>query len=221
MFDIHIPKKRIIALDADGVLLNYNRAAFHVWTRAFGQEPTVKDPNAYHFRNAYNIDLTDPEINSQYYRTFAKTGWRSMEALPHALEGCQMLKDMGYELHVVSSMPGAFQAQRHANLLDLGMPIESVTATGRAKGGGNPKLEALLAMAPVAFVDDLLSNFEGVHDKMHCALLHWDSVDNPNEAHEYRMKASSHPNMVDFAQYWAEHALHQTPANAESTPSLG
>lgn len=218
VFEIHIPKKRIIALDADGVLLNYNRAAYHVWTRAFGEEPAVKDPGAYHFRNAYEIDLSDPAVSSQYYRMFAKTGWSSMEALPHAVEGCLMLKDMGYELHVVSSMPNAFEKQRHSNLLDLGMPIVSVTATGRGKGGGNPKMEALLAMEPVAFVDDLLSNFEGVHHKMHCALLHWDSVDNPNEAHEHGMKASTHPDMMHFAQYWEQHALHQTPKAESFSP---
>lgn len=219
MFDIHVPKKRIIALDADGVLLDYNKTAARVWERAFGVYPAMRDPKAYHFRNVYAMDLVDDGMRAKYYATFARIGWRNMPAMPGAVEACQRLHDMGYELQVVSSMPTAFAAQRRDNLRDLGMPIAGVTATGRAKGGGNPKMAALLDFMPVAFVDDLLCNFEGVHDKMHCALIHWDSVDNPNEAHEHVLKASTHTDMLDFADYWEKHPLHKTNADASWSES--
>ena len=39
--------KPIIALDADGVLLDYNRAYAGAWERAFGQRPAEADPHAY------------------------------------------------------------------------------------------------------------------------------------------------------------------------------
>ena len=50
MFDIIIPERRIIALDADGVLLDYNKAAAAVWHSAFGAVPAVRDPKAYLYR---------------------------------------------------------------------------------------------------------------------------------------------------------------------------
>ena len=209
MFDIYVPQKRIIALDADGVLLDYNKAAASVWTNAFGAAPELKDPEAYHFRNVYAMDLRDKTIKDKYYETFSRIGWSDMLAMPGAVEACQMLHSMGYELHVVSSMPMAFAAQRYENLLRLGMPISSVIATGRTEGTDNPKRAKLLELAPVAFVDDLLSNFEGVSDAMHCAfVLHWDSMDNPNRGTKPLLAASSHASVLDFATYWMAHSLH-------------
>lgn len=216
MVDIVIPRKRIIALDADGVLLDYNKAAASVWERAFGVYPAFRDSKAYHFRNVYAMDLVDADVKSKYYATFARIGWRNMLAMPGAVEACQLLHDMGYELQVVSSMPEAFANQRMENLMDLGMPIASVTATGRLKGTANPKLGALLGFMPLAFVDDLLCNFEGVGDKMHCALIQGDSVDNPNKAYEHVFKSSMHTGLLDFAQYWETHPLHR-PDNAKNT----
>lgn len=205
MPEILIPKRRIIALDADGVLLDYNKAAANAWHAAFGVFPSVLDAKAYHFRNVYAMDLTDESVKAQYKAEFSKKAWRTMPALPGAIEGCQMLHEMGYELHVVSAMPEDYAQARRDNLRDLGMPIASVTATGAREDASNPKLQTLLRLQPIAFVDDLLLNFEGVHHAMHCALLHWDSVDNPNESHHHALKASSHASMVEFAQYWAEY----------------
>ena len=39
--------KPIIALDADGVLLNYHVAYRNAWYKAFNQLPALKDSNAY------------------------------------------------------------------------------------------------------------------------------------------------------------------------------
>ena len=40
-------KKGIIALDADGVLLDYGLAYAGAWQKAFGQIPRERDPLAY------------------------------------------------------------------------------------------------------------------------------------------------------------------------------
>lgn len=222
MFDIYVPQKRIIALDADGVLLDYNKAAANVWKNSFGAFPELKDPEAYHFRNVYAMDLTDKAIKDKYYETFSRMGWSDMPAMPGAVEACRMLHGMGYELHVVSSMPVAFASQRYENLLRLGMPISSVTATGRIEGTDNPKRAKLLELSPIAFVDDLLSNFGGVSDAMHCAfVLHWDSVDNPNRGHKPFLAASSHTSVLDFAMYWGAHFLHTQRTGTGSQEESG
>ena len=40
-------KRPLIALDADGVLLDYSTAYAKAWERAFGWHPTERDPSAY------------------------------------------------------------------------------------------------------------------------------------------------------------------------------
>ncbi|WP_211454345.1 hypothetical protein [Collimonas antrihumi] len=42
-----LKKKETIALDADGVLLNFHEAYRLAWQRAFGILPAVRDPEAY------------------------------------------------------------------------------------------------------------------------------------------------------------------------------
>ena len=38
---------KIIAIDADGVLLDYNLAYASAWERVFGERPVLKQPDAY------------------------------------------------------------------------------------------------------------------------------------------------------------------------------
>jgi hypothetical protein len=44
-------KKPIIALDCDGVLLDYHAAYAQIYKQTFGKELTVVSPNAYRVRN--------------------------------------------------------------------------------------------------------------------------------------------------------------------------
>jgi phosphoglycolate phosphatase-like HAD superfamily hydrolase len=44
-------KKPIIALDCDGVLLDYHAAYAQIYQQTFGKELTVVSPNAYRVRN--------------------------------------------------------------------------------------------------------------------------------------------------------------------------
>ena len=194
---------KIIALDADGVLLDYNKAAAAVWEETFGLKPPVKNPVSYHIQNMYELELDNVRIRELYYGMFDKIGWWSMPPMPNAVEGCQLLADAGYSLHVVSSMPVQFQEHRVENFKKLGIPITSVTATGMSKDKQhNPKTSKLLELQPVAFVDDLIDNFRGVEHLTHCALLEWNTHDCPNIGKSFRSVSSTHPDMLHFARYW-------------------
>lgn len=48
--------KSIIALDADGVLLDYNLAYAGAWARAFGAYPAQKDPLAYWAMDRWQVE---------------------------------------------------------------------------------------------------------------------------------------------------------------------
>lgn len=192
-----------LALDADGVLLDYNKTAARVWEREFNVKLVPKDLGAYHFKNQYHgIDMEAPGHRERFRARFAREGWNSMDALPGVQEACELLVEHGFELHVVTSMPLEYEALRFENLKNLGLPITSVTGTG-SHPYLNPKAQALAKLAPVAFVDDLLKNFQNV-DGVHLAYLHWDAHDSPN-LHQPHLKSlihSEHMDLLSFAQYW-------------------
>ena len=51
----------LIALDADGVLLDYSLAYAHLWERAFGYFPKELDKNAYWPLDRWEVEALDGE----------------------------------------------------------------------------------------------------------------------------------------------------------------
>lgn len=194
-------KKPLIALDCDGVILDYNKAYAQVWAHVTGAHPKVLRQGAYHATNEYAMEFVSDDHKSQFFDAFDIKGWLDMPALPGAVEACQMLDAAGFELVVVSSMPEHRDLHRLMNLQRLGIPVQRVIATGRKPGEINPKLRYLQELKPVAFVDDLVSNFTGV-DQTHCALIDWEVEDNPNMDADYALVDSTHTSLLEFAKYW-------------------
>lgn len=193
--------KPIIALDCDGVILDYNLAYARLWHHVFGQAPTLIRKGAYHATNEYQMNFESDLHKSQFFDAFDSKGWLDMPALEGAVEACQMLHDAGNELVVVSSMPEHRDLHRLINLQKLGIPVTKVIATGRKPGEVNPKLRFLKQLKPVAFADDLVSNFIGV-EQVHCALIDWNVPDNPNVDADHSLVSSKHGSLLDFASYW-------------------
>lgn len=154
----------IAAVDADGVMLDYNHAFGERWMAHFGVTLVPREPRAYHATNYWGV--TTPPREDLFWASFDATGWKTMRPLPGAVEACQRLRAAGFEVVCVSSMPAHRAADRLANLQALGFPIARLVATGSAKTeGANPKKEAIEALKPVWFVDDelrKLKDLEGV-----------------------------------------------------------
>lgn len=194
-------ERPLIALDADGVLLNYNMAFPRVHEKAFGK-PLPKVRSAYHARNVYDLYLPKGTPgHDQFFAHFQDEDWEAMPALEGAVEACHELHDAGYRLVCVSSMPPEFADARRRNFRALGFPIEQLIAVGR-HGEGNPKLEVIHELAPVAFVDDLASNFQGVHCGVHKALIEYGHFDSPNQELDPALADSQHGSLWHFAQWW-------------------
>lgn len=156
------PRRPIIAIDADGVMLDYNAAFAVVFEKAFGRKLELVDAAAFHATNQWGLAAMSPEEKSAFYEAADQHGiWRSMPAFPGAVQAVQKLHDMGYEMVCVTSMPTEHGPDRLANLKALGFPIERVIATHR-HGNENPKKAPIEELAPVFFIDDLLKNFEGI-----------------------------------------------------------
>lgn len=187
----------LIAIDGDGVLLDYNRTFGALWERHFGVTLIAAEPRAYHATTFWGVPRLAKDHG--FWNRFDEEGWRHMPAMPGALRACIRLKEAGCRLVCVTSMPTHQQANRLANLQDLGFPIEAVVATG---GSGNktenPKKAAIEALAPDWFVDDELRKLRGLVG-VRCALIDPDHPDSPNRDQEAEFLSLRVASLAEFA----------------------
>lgn len=171
----------LIAVDCDGVLLDYNRAFGGVWMRHFQVALTPAEPRAYHATAFWGVER--PPKDHPFWAQFAAECWRHMPAIPGALEACRRLADAGHRLVCVTSMPQEHRADREANLRDLGFPLEAVVATGSCDHDKtkthNPKLAAITQLAPDWMVDDELRKLKDLPG-VRCVLVDPGHPDSPN-----------------------------------------
>jgi len=194
--------KGVIAIDADGVLLDYSLAYAHAWQRAFGTFPVERDPDAYWPIDRWGLEWLAGERLAMLKSCFDEQFWEGIPAVEGALEGCRLLVAEGYELVCVSAVDANNAEARRRNLLKLGFPISELVATGNAAGDVSPKAAALLRMKPAAFVDDYLPYHRGVDASIHKALVLRASNGSPNVGDELQLVHSQHRNLLEFAKAW-------------------
>lgn len=199
----------LIALDADGVLLDYNRGFGNMWKAYFDQPDMVEcDTSAYHAARYWGVD--PPERGHGFWDYFDQNGWRTMPAMPGALEACKALVDAGHRLVCVTSMPEHRAEDRFHNLQSLGFPIERVIATGSKFGcTNNPKKEAIEALKPDWFVDDELRKLKDL-DGINLVLINPGHSDCPNRGQPKEFLHMEVPNLLEFAQRITRLDLKQT-----------
>ena len=134
----------VIALDADGVLLDYHTAYQLAWEQSFGQLPELRDPMAYWPMDRWDVRRLEGDELDKFRACFDEGYWASIPAIPGAVNACRDLCDAGYELVCVSALESHFQQARLKNLRACGFPIERVIATpGKTAIGVSPKAAAL------------------------------------------------------------------------------
>jgi hypothetical protein len=194
-------QKKIIALDCDGVLLSYQQSYEIVWERAFGEKLSVIKANAYHANNMYGVEFKSESEKNKFFSFFTADVWESMPALPMAKEACDRLVHAGYELVCVTAMPQEYLLQREINLKKLQFPIHRVIATGRS-GLGFTKTKSLHEIMPIAFVDDLATNFIDLNPLIHRAFIQTDAEDAPDPQLSLTLPASTHVSLDQFVDFW-------------------
>ena len=198
-----MPAAPLLALDADGVLLDYNLAYAAAWERAFGVRPVEQDPHAYWASERFGLSRLD-DAAMQHFRSHFDAGfWAEVPVLPGAVEACVALADAGYELVCVSALPPDFAEARLGNLRAHGFPIERVIATGHESTERSPKADAINALAPLAFVDDYLPYMRGVSPTVHKALvMRGRPGSTPNQGPELAEVHSQHSDLAAFSAWW-------------------
>ncbi len=201
-----IMKKRrpLIALDADGVLLDYLEGYADAWREAFGTRPQVKDPLGYGPLDRWDVPLLDADGRAHFRQHFGTKFWSSLPAVSGAVEACARLHDAGFELVCVSALDAQFEASRLKNLHALGYPIERVYATPHDGGYRSPKADRLAELRPVAFVDDYLPYLRGVEPNVHTALVTRGATLGPNASPEMTLAKSTHLDLAAFADFWLQ-----------------
>lgn len=200
--------KSVIALDADGVLLDYHEGYARAWEQAFGQPLTVADPDAYWPWDRYGVPRLEMTDRKRLQEAMDDVFWASLRPMPGAVEACEMLHQAGHRLVCVSALDPRYEHARQRNFWEQGLPIERVVATGRpglvSPDALSPKAAALRELSPVAFVDDYLPYFRGVPREtgIHCALVARSPNGSPNHGEGLQWVDSVHDDLLGFAQRW-------------------
>lgn len=192
----------ILALDADGVLVDLHVGFARAWQRAFGVYPEERDPQAYWPQDRWDVAPLDAEQRLQLRAHFNEELWTTLPAIAGAVEACHRLHDAGHELVCVTALDHRFQKARLRNLRNLGFPIERVLATGHAEGERSPKVDAIEALRPVAFVDDYIAYLRGVPAYVHTALVLRAPNGSPNTGDELALARTVHQDLAGFADHW-------------------
>ena len=194
--------RTVIAVDADGVLLDFHLGYAGAWERAFGKRPLERDPLAYWPMDRWHVERLDAQARATFRLYFDDRFWATVPPVAGALEACQRLHDAGFDLVCVSALDLEYEAARLRNLRDHGFPIERVIATGNAEGACSPKTEAIETLRPVAFVDDYLPYLRGLPAAVHTALVLRAPHGSPNTGPDLSLADSVHQDLAAFADYW-------------------
>jgi phosphoglycolate phosphatase-like HAD superfamily hydrolase len=197
-----MPQRPLIALDADGVLLDFHLGYASAWERAFGQRPAERDPQAYWPIDRWHVTRLDEPGRVRFRAAFDEHFWSTVPAIDGAVAACHSLRDAGYDLVCVSALEREYEAARLRNLRQLGFPIERVIATGNASGDRSPKADIIERLRPVAFVDDYLPYLRGVPESVHTALVLRAPNGSPNTGAELALAKSMHDDLAAFADAW-------------------
>lgn len=194
--------KPLIALDADGVLLDFHLGYAGAWQRAFGHIPLERDPLAYWPMDRWHVEKLEAPQRAVFRAMFDEQFWRTVPAVGGAVQACHRLRDAGFELVCVSALDLEFETARLRNLQDLGFPIDRVIATGNAAGDRSPKADTIASLQPIAFVDDYVPYLRGVPSNVHTALVLRGPNGSPNVGDDLLLAKSVHPDLVGFVDHW-------------------
>jgi beta-phosphoglucomutase-like phosphatase (HAD superfamily) len=78
----------ILAIDADGVLVDLHVGYARAWQRAFGVYPAERDPQAYWPMDRWQVEALDAEQRLVLRAQFDEPFWASLPAIPGALDAC-------------------------------------------------------------------------------------------------------------------------------------
>lgn len=198
--------KDVIALDVDGVLLDYAQGYAQVWAQTFNEPVALVNPTAYWPMERYGLRYLTGQDLKKFNSNFDNEFWSSLPALPGAVEAVKNLKEMGFKVVCVSALRECFANARLDNLKKHGFLIDDLIATGGMQEEHlSPKASVLSKINAKVFVDDYAPYFKGVDKQngIHLALIDRQAENSPNKHHKQVLPIDSfHTDIVDFSRFW-------------------
>lgn len=180
-----IKPKPIIALDCDGVLLDYNLAYASLWKKAFGEYPNELDPHAYSHFDRWDVRHLEGKELQRLRDCMDWHFWSTIPPIEGTLSACNDLISMGYDLVCVTAIDQKHLNYRWDNLQDWDFNMKHVYATGHDTIEGlSPKSRVINLLKPVYFVDDFLPYFRGVDPSVNKILIDRAKNKSPNVGEE-------------------------------------
>ena len=188
----------LIALDCDGVLLDFNLGYASAWERAFGnhRSSAIRTPTG---RWTAGRRTPDQRGRARFRAAFDTQFWSTMPPIDGRCRGVPPPARRRPRTGLRLGARPEFQAARLRNLRELGFPIERVIATGNA--GASAAQGRRDRADPAAFVDDYLSTCAAAAH-VHTALVLRAPNGSPNVGPELALAKSVHEDLGGFADHW-------------------
>lgn len=155
--------KEIILIDCDQCILNYNQRVADIYEEVFGHQPKIKDATAFKAHNVFDFsDLNASQAEALKKACSGKNLWSKMPSMPGAVEFYNKHEN-DFDFIVLTRMVEEFKDVRYENLHDIGFKAKDVWAVPRV-ATENPKEKLARETGAPFFIDDLVKNFEGIHD---------------------------------------------------------
>lgn len=155
--------KKIILIDADQCLLDFNQRIADIYESLFGRQPPIKNKDAFKAVNKYDFSNLSPEESLQLKTACSgENCWKKLPAMPGALDFINRHK-ADFDFVILTSMPPEYEEFRRQNLIELGIDFKEIFAVQRINDS-NPKEEKARETKAVFFIDDLVKNFKDIHD---------------------------------------------------------
>ncbi len=164
--------KPIIAIDIDGVTLDYKAAYARKWQRAFGRMPRIKNPKAAKLWEYYDIPhlaKDSPEL-AKLEAAADDDFWSTMPPMGQAVSAVRLIRSYGYRTISVSAAPNCQAENRAFNLARHGFEMDDVICN-QIDGAISPKTQIINDMQPAYFVDDYINYFHGVNRSVKKVLI--------------------------------------------------
>lgn len=143
-----------IALDVDGVLLNFEKAYHDLAVEIMGDKINF---NPYHYQLHEFLGLTKEENEVIWSEFNARKLVRNFELLPGVEQGIKNIVDAGFEIYIVSAIDPIDTDDRTYNLQQLGIHAKEVHCVG---GNHSSKHHHIAQIDPHVFIDDRIDHLQ-------------------------------------------------------------
>ena len=191
---------KLIVLDCDGVLTDYNRHFKSIYQKITNKDLHVLNDKSFHLHNYYDLKWENNEIKKDFFNQFNELAWDNVIPLPSSVEATQRLKIKGYKIIALSNVPEKYQDKMHQSLIKSGFSVDATIAFGRSDSNKSKK-KYVEILQPAYFVDDLKTSFYELCLKTKNILIDAKLHDSPNNLYKQNVNINAiYKTLHDFVK---------------------